>query len=189
MRLVKGFLFAAVGLAAMITIFSLFMPSTVVTVRAEVIQAGKEDILGAVTDLEQWSSWHPLFKAEPGVLISKPSSGKGAWAAWTTNAKTNKLTITNIHEDHIEFTLGRAGENDVQNFLSILPVKDQIGLQVEWRAVTKLKWYPWEKFAGMFVDKITGESYQQSLLGLKNYLEQRSSTGKADLTHTHSREI
>jgi len=177
MRLLKGFLFAATGLILLITIISLFMPSTVVTVRAEVIQAEKVEILNAVSDLKQWRNWHPLFKQEPGILFSQPSTGKGAWVQWTSNEKVNKITITNVSNDHIEFELTRPGENPVRNFITILPVKDRIGLQVEWRAVTSLKWYPWEKFAGMFVDKISGESYQLSLLSLKEYLQQRNSTG------------
>jgi hypothetical protein len=185
MQLIKGFLFAVLGLATLVTIISLFMPSTVVTVRAEVMQANKVEILNAVTDLKEWRNWHPLFREQPGVLISDPSAGAGAWMQWATNNKTNKLQIIKATTESIEFTLSRPGENTVQNFITVLPVSDRIGLQVEWRAVTKLKWYPWEKFAGMFLDKIAGESYQQSLQSLKNYVEQKSSTGKADLSHRY----
>jgi len=45
-------------------------------------------------------------------------------------------------------------------------------LQVEWRAITHLKWYPWEKFAGIFVSEMTGPGYQQALDALQKYIEQ-----------------
>jgi hypothetical protein len=34
-----------------------------------------------------------------------------------------------------------------------------------------MKWYPWEKFSGIFVDKMTGPGYQAALNELKDFVE------------------
>ncbi len=43
---------------------------------------------------------------------------------------------------------------------------------VEWTAVTKLKWYPWEKFSGLFIEKITGDGYEYGLTQLNKLMDQ-----------------
>jgi hypothetical protein len=42
---------------------------------------------------------------------------------------------------------------------------------VEWRSLTRLHWYPWEKFYAIFMDKITGPGYEAALNGLKEIVE------------------
>ena len=44
-------------------------------------------------------------------------------------------------------------------------------MQVEWNAVTRLKWYPWEKFYGIFIEKSSGQGYEDALNSLKTYVE------------------
>jgi len=36
---------------------------------------------------------------------------------------------------------------------------------------TNLKWYPWEKMKGIFLDKISGPQYEEALKNLKDYCE------------------
>jgi len=169
MRLIKGFILAFLGLFVLVTVISLFIPSRVVTVRAVVINASKDSIYAAISNLDEWKKWNPVF--DTGVSISQPSSGKGATAAWNTNGKQNTLVIVDEKPDQLNFRLQRQGENAIDNSLTILDIKDKTGYQVEWRSLTTLKWYPWEKFSGMFVDKISGAGYQAALDSLKNYLE------------------
>lgn len=70
------------------------------------------------------------------------------------------------------FLLQAEGENDVENEVVILPLPTQQAVQVEWRAITKLSWYPWQKFYGIFVDQLTGPGYEAALNNLKLFLEQ-----------------
>jgi hypothetical protein len=54
------------------------------------------------------------------------------------------------------------------------PVTDSSAMQVEWRVLTKLKWYPWEKFYGIFIDKLTGPGYEVALNNLKELAENKN---------------
>ncbi len=175
MKQVKGFIFVLIGLFIMITLVSLLMPSNVMTVRSVVIHANHEDVFSKIKDLEKWKEWHPVFKTDSSsIVISKPSSGINAFATWTSNNKENKLLITEQSSNHIKASLMRKNENDVINIISINPVADSSALQVEWRALSKIKWYPWEKFYGIFIDKITGPGYEVALNNLKELAEDRN---------------
>jgi hypothetical protein len=86
-------------------------------------------------------------------------------------SKKNNLTITEDFPEGIKLSLNRPGEKPVENSILILPVEEAGTYHVEWRSLTRLKWYPWEKFAGIFVSDITGPGYEAALEGLKKYIE------------------
>jgi hypothetical protein len=174
MKLLKGFIIAVAGLFLVVTLISLLMPSRVVTARSVTIQASRPEIYNQVADLKNWKHWHPVFKADSSrISISNPSAGKGAFAEWETNNKKNRLEITYTSPGAIRLVLGRPGENDVMNEIAFTAFKDSNSIQVEWIALTRLKWYPWEKFSGIFIEKIAGPGYEAALNELKTYMEKR----------------
>ena len=172
MRLIKGFIFAIAGLFIVVTLFSLLMPSRVMTVRTVVIHAKPAEVFAQIADLGKWRYWHPVFMRDSASMrISEPSLGVNAYAEWTSNRKNNKLLITEVLSSRLKASLKRTGENDVENFISVTALKDSNHVEAEWRVVTKLKWYPWEKFSGIFVDKMTGPGYETALNNLKELIE------------------
>jgi len=172
MRFLKGFVFAITGLFIVITLLSLLMPSKVMTVRSVVIHGTTQQVFAEIADLGNWKRWHPVFQQDSNTIeISNPSAGVNASAEWTTNGKKNKLLITEILSTQFKADLSRTGENTVANIISVTALKDSNNVQAEWRTLTKLKWYPWEKFSGIFVDKMTGPGYEAALNNLKELIE------------------
>ncbi|RYY71852.1 MAG: hypothetical protein EOO13_01645 [Chitinophagaceae bacterium] len=171
MRIVKGFLIVIAGFFLLITLISFLIPSTVVTVKSMSVHASKEKIVAAIQNLEEWRKWHPVFQQQNGLAVSQPSAGVNAKATWMQNGKTNEIIITQVTPEGLRFNVGRQGENPIETYLVALPVQEPNTMQVEWKAVTKLKWYPWEKFAGIFVTEMTGPGYEQALTSLKKYVE------------------
>lgn len=173
MRLLKGFVLAVCGLFTVITLLSLFMPSRVMTSRTITIASSPQKIMMQIQDLKNWKNWHPVF-GKKDFFISEPSSNVGAYAEWITSGKKNHLQITTIDKNEIRFVIKRQGENDMQNKISLSTFKDSSAIQVEWSALTKLKWLPWEKFSGIFIDKMTGPGYDAALNELKSVCEQNN---------------
>lgn len=171
MKIIKGILIVIAGFFVLITLISLMMPSTVVTVKSTSVHAANDKIVAAIQNLNEWKKWHPLFQSQAGLTISNPSSGKNAKATWIQNGKQNEIVITEVTADGIRFNVTREGENPIDSYLAALPVQEPNTLQVQWRAITKLKWYPWEKFGGIFVTEMTGPGYEQALAGLKKFIE------------------
>lgn len=172
MRLIKGFVLAIAGLFIMITLLSLLIPSKVMVARGVVVNTNAKKVLAELTNLRNWQHWQPVFKNDSLKLgFSTDSKSVNSFCEWESSGKKNKFTITAIKEFEITAALSREGENDVTNTISILPLADSNSVQVEWRALTKLKWYPWEKFYGIFIEKITGQGYEDALNSLKAYIE------------------
>lgn len=170
MKLIKGFLFAITGLCIMITLISLLIPSRVMVARGVEINAPKEKIFDAISRLPNWKYWQPLFKSD-SVQISY--NADSTVAEWESNGHHTKFMIDSLRENVVYITLQRKGENNIKNMLLLLPLENRAnGVQVEWRAMTTLKWYPWEKFYGIFIDKVAGPSYEDALNSLKKYTEQ-----------------
>jgi hypothetical protein len=172
MKLAKGFILAVLGLFIMITLISLLMPSKVLTARSVVIHAPADRVFAEINDLGKWKNWHPVFMNDSaGIQYSVPSSGINAMATWISNQKKNTLRITDNKMNQLTANLSREGEKDVNNIIALAPVDDSNGVQVEWKVITPLKWYPWEKFSGIFIDKMTGPGYEAALNNLKDLLE------------------
>jgi hypothetical protein len=68
-----------------------------------------------------------------------------------------------------EFT--QTGEKSIINQFTLIEMKHGETTQVEWLAVANLKWYPWEKFAGIFMDQMAGPGYEAALRDLKAHCE------------------
>ena len=174
MRIIKIFLAGLIGLFVFVTLFSLVIPSNIRVSRATIIHSSKDEVYKQVTDLKNWKNWHPLFKNNViKILFSNPSKGINAYCDLNYKNKQTHLQVTGIDTSSIQFLLQLKGENDISNQISITPLTEQNAVQVEWQALTKMHWYPWEKFYGIFIDKIYGPGYEDALNGLKEYAESR----------------
>ena len=173
MKLLKGFLLVFAGLFVMITLLSLLIPSNVITSKSVTINAPQQKIIAAIKSLQQWEKWHPVFANDASNhVISQPSPGAASSISWGENENKNSITLTEQLPQGVKFTLDRPGENTILNTILLLPLEDSTSYQVEWKALTHSKWYPWEKFAGIFVSQITGPGYEKALQSLKSYVEE-----------------
>ena len=172
MRLFKGFFIVLTGLFFFITILSLFIPSKLMVSRAVVINANTGKVFSEINNLQNWKHWQPVFMNDSSQINFKTdSNGISNYCEWDSKGKKNVVEITNKNNNSIAAVLKRSGENDVQNTISILPLADSNQVQAEWNVLIKLKWYPWEKFYGIFIEKISGQGYEDALNSLKNYVE------------------
>ena len=170
--MIKGVVFVLAGLFLLVTLISLLMPSKVVVARGVSMHGDSVKIFNQIADLKNWKNWQPVFKEDSAdVRYSAVTDQVNSYAEWSTGGKVNKLVITEKKYPYITVALQRAGENDVQNMFSLMPVQEQGNMQVQWQSVTKLKWYPWEKFGGIFIEKMSGPGYEAALNALKEYVE------------------
>ena len=173
LRLLKGFMLALTGLFIMITLLSLLIPSSVFVSRGVVVNASSRIVFKEIANLHNWLHWQPVFKSDTSkIKFSITDTDGKSFCEWVSNGKKNKLMITALADNAVTASLQREGENDVINMISILPLADTGTVQVEWRAHTRLKWYPWEKFYGIFIEKFTGPGYEEALNSLKAYVEE-----------------
>ena len=172
MKVVKGALVVFIGLFVFVTLISLLIPSRIVTTRAETVQADSIKLYSEIADLKNWKHWHPVFMQDSGKMnYSTTSTNVNDFVEWSSNNKKNRILIAEKKFPYIKVLLQRDGENDMENIIALREVQEQGNMQVQWTAITKLKWYPWEKFSGIFIEKMAGSGYEVALRSLKNYVE------------------
>jgi hypothetical protein len=172
MKLIKGAIFVLVGLFVMITLISLLIPNRIVTARAVTVQVDSVKLFGEISDLKNWKNWHPVFKSDSTSLkFSAVTDQINSSAEWTQGSKIYKLIIVEKKYPFVKVNLQREGEKDIENILTLMPVQEQGNMQVQWQAVVHLKWYPWEKFSGIFIEKMAGQGYEDALQSLKKSIE------------------
>src|SRR5665647_160654 len=171
MRLIKAFLVGVTGLFIIITLFSLVIPSQVRVSRAVVINnTNSGEVYQQIAHFENWKKWHPIFTIDSAKLYwdAPAIAGKDSGCHIMHRQQDIIISLQSADSNSIKFLLQAKGENDIENDIVITPLPSQQSVQVEWRAITKLHWYPWEKFYGIFIDKLTGTGYEVALNGLKD---------------------
>ena len=170
MKLIKGGLFVFGGLFVMMSLISFLIPSTIMTAKSISVNADSTKLFSAISNMQNWKNWHPVFMTDSSIEINNKDTAY-AVATWKTNGKTNKLVFTKVNYPEVAFVLQRDGENDMESAMYINREADGGSMQVQWKAITKLKWYPWEKFGGIFVEKLSGAGYEAALASLKQFIE------------------
>jgi len=174
MRIVKAFLAGAIGLFVIITLFSLLIPSNVRVSRAVLINnTSIGAVYAQIVHFENWKNWHPVFTAD-----SANSNGNSPEIITNNSGciirhrgKDVNIRLIAADSSSVKFLMQANGENDIENDIVITSFPAQQSVQVEWRSITRLHWFPWEKFYGIFVDKLSGPGYEAALNGLKDYIE------------------
>lgn len=168
MRAVKLFLFVSAALFVVITLFSLLIPSTVRVSRLVVINTTQPQLIRSQTDsVTNWKNWQPYLKNGRVKIVSLSATaceiqyGEGSTV----------MQIKSVDSNAVHFTIKASGENIFDNAITIRPLPIANAYQAEWVATTTMKWYPWQKFYAIFIDKITGPGYEAALNGLKEYVE------------------
>jgi hypothetical protein len=152
MRLIKLIFTGLAGMFAVVTIMSLLIPADITISRSALINSNN-------------------CTAVINIRFTNPSAGELQRCEILYGNKKAVLAITASTDSTVDFILRAQGEDDIQNQVLITPIPGQQNVKAEWRAYHHLQWYPWQKFYGIFIDKLTGPSYEQGLQGLKEYFE------------------
>jgi hypothetical protein len=172
MKMIKGAVIVFIGLFIVLTLLSLLIPSTIANAKAVSVHADSIRLFNEISDLKNWNHWHPAFKNDSTVLkLGNVSDKINASATWMQNTKEYKLVIVEKNYPYVKINLQSKGEKDMENILSVMPVMEQGNMQVQWQSVTHLKWYPWEKFSGIFMEKMAGAGNEEALNSLKVFVE------------------
>jgi hypothetical protein len=168
MRFVKLILISVIVLFGILTALSLVFPSHLRISRAINIAAPKEKVYGVVNDIRAWDSWNKFISGTSltHVFYSSPSAGKGAFL------RSDQLwvTIRESSPDSMKIdwaqVRGRKWEGGF-NFLQL----SRDSLTVQWYFDFRFRWYPWEKLGSMVYDQQLGPVMEESLTGLKHFVE------------------
>ncbi|HLP35915.1 SRPBCC family protein [Lacibacter sp.] len=176
MRLIKMFLFVLLGLFAVITIIGLFIPSSVKISRGIIVTADSSKVFKELSDVKNWNKWLPWITADSGAVVqlSAVTDQPGSYFRWK-GVKVNSagtMTIQSIKQNEILVLHELKDMNKAEGGFRIRSTGANNNVtEVLWYMEYKLKWYPWERFFGIFTDQIIGSAFDKGLEQFKNYIE------------------
>lgn len=166
MKIIKGVALVVIFMGLLITSVSLLMPSKVVANQTIIVNASPDSIMPYLNTPQNWSLWFPVLADTLRERKSKQVAIKNNTASWTENGKQRTLVLQKKGADYVQILLQTQGEKDIINMFVVSPV-DAMSFQVEWKLMSELSWYPWEKFSGIFFSNLVEPACKQGLGKLK----------------------
>ncbi|HEY4291091.1 MAG TPA: SRPBCC family protein [Puia sp.] len=168
MKFIKFVILSLVVLFLAFTGLSLLFPSHLRVARVVNIAAPKEKVFSAVSDLRTWKEWNQFLRTNTlsNVRYSSPSAGKGAVLT------ADELTVreTGADSDGVQLHWNLKGGKEVDGGIGFgSPNSDS--LTVMWYFDLHFRWYPWEKLGIFVYDRKLGPIMEESLTGLKQFVE------------------
>lgn len=144
MRVVKLALISFIVLFLLLFAMSMFIPSTVRVSRATNMHAGRDAVRPYIDDLSRWPLWNDM-------------TGQGI-----------KITVLRSEPGMVALLWEHAGKTAECFFR----MEESAGITVvNWYFDFRLKWYPWEKFGSIALEKQFGMAMESSLENLKRAVE------------------
>ena len=149
----------------LLCVFSLFIPSHVQLSKAITIRSHPDSLWQLVDDFKSWGQWNTIF---PGLSMEKPAysdSGmktENAFVKWKSREPGLHVAVIQRNNNRSIISAWKIVSNGTATADSIT---------VQWYIDINLRWYPWEKFAGMLYEKSYGDKLMQGLTQLKDILE------------------
>lgn len=146
---------------------TLILPSKISVARTTVINAPENKISTQISDFAQWENWFPILKSKLATLVISNDSNA---IIKRNSGEEIKVRVLNRSKESITFTTTIASGSNAIYTVTIKSLPDST-FRVNMIVNTNLKWYPWEKAKGVFLDKVSGPQYEEALKNLKVYCE------------------
>ena len=164
MRVIKLGLISLVFFSVLITIISLFFPSHVRISKAIDINAGKEAVMEQLKDPANWKKWYP--GADTLALLTRDGKIKGI-----ETGPGKGLMITAVNDSEVMAAGLGPGSGKGATGWNIFAGSSPGSTTVQWYMDFYLRWYPWEKFSSLLLEKRYGPLMEKGLTRLKALLE------------------
>lgn len=164
MKYIRLLLGSIIVLFLFITIISLFIPSHIKLSKAINVKAGKEKVMLQISEPQNWKKWYPGLDSADIIYGGEMIKG------WRFN-KNAKIELAGVTNDEVKAVFTGGKTNPVQNGWKLMPFPGNDSVAVQWYMDFHLRWYPWEKFASLLLEKSYGSKMEQGLTDLKHLVE------------------
>jgi hypothetical protein len=161
MKFIRLILLSVVAFFALACIVSFFIPSHIRVLRMVSIANSNDSVLNKVRDLAQWKSWYPGFEnaalKDVQVQHGRVVKANIGDISLLVKESTDSAVVVSMQKGTRSLISGWQVNKDYR--------KDSLALQ-GYMDFT-LKWYPWEKFSSLILNKSYGDILAQGLRNLK----------------------
>jgi hypothetical protein len=164
MRVIKLGIISIIVFSILITGISLFFPSHVRISKAIDITTGKDSLMNQISDAANWRNWYPGADTLPLFFIEGKVKG-------IQTDSMQGLIITEVNDSSVLAMNAGPGSKKGKSGWNIFPGRTPNSFTVQWYMDFHLRWYPWEKFSSLLLEKRYGALMEQGLAKLKALLE------------------
>ncbi len=164
MGVIRLALISIIVFALIITGISLFIPSHIRVSKAVDITASKDSVMKQISDAANWKNWYPGADTATFYMVADKVRGIS-----TGNGQVLKITSVN-DSTVLAMNTGpnaKRGESGWNIFNNGTPNT----VTVQWFMDFHLRWYPWEKFSSLLLEKRYGPMMEQGLDKLKTLFQ------------------
>lgn len=174
MKVIKLAIFSFIFLFTIVFLISLLFPSNVRVSRAVDIKAPKDSVLTMIGDVSNWKSWYPRMDS------SKPLYADGHLVGMTLDdtdpAGPTYIRLESKTADEVTAVFTGNKIKPVLNTWKLIDHPHTDSITVQWYMDFNLRWYPWEKFASLVLEKSNGRRMEEGLNNLKKHLAEHLSS-------------
>jgi hypothetical protein len=164
----KMALLSLVVFFSMFTLIGLLFPSNIRSVNAVVIHKKKEMILKELKSTSNWVKWYPFFQPLMDGHIDHAEKDS---TVFLNDKKEMLLYNKKASADTLSFFIRYSNGTITEHSIVVLDVSgDSNQVQVIWNEKEKLKWYPWDRFRGLVLEKVKGEYLDTVLNRFRQYM-------------------
>jgi hypothetical protein len=164
MGVIKLGIISLVVFALLITGISLFIPSHVRISKATDINAKREVVLAQLNNPVSWKSWYPGADSSEYFMVDGKIKG-------ITTGNLQGLIIAEVSDSTISTVNAGPNSKRGESGWNIFNGRTPNTVTVQWYMDIHLRWYPWDKFSSLLLEKRYGPMMEQGLDKLKKQLE------------------
>lgn len=164
MRIIKLGIISIIVFSFLITGISLFFPSHVRISKAIDITASKDSLMSYIGDVTKWKLWYPGADTSSYFVVDGKING-------ITTGNNQSLVIKEINDSAVLTTNVGSKSKDGESGWNIYPGHIPNSYTVQWYMGFHLRWYPWEKFSSLLLEKRYGPMMETGLSQLKKIIE------------------
>ncbi|MFN8251801.1 MAG: hypothetical protein U0V75_07950 [Ferruginibacter sp.] len=170
MKYIKLLLISFIAFFILFTLIGLLFPSTVRSVKALVVNKPLVQVRNDIQLSENWMHWYPYFMENAGASIRKTGND----FIFSNDKKDLLLSMIKTDSNSLSFTITAWNGTATEQQLYTVPINgDSTHTQVIWNETEHLKWYPWERFRGLLLERTKGVFLDSALNRFKRYEEAR----------------
>jgi hypothetical protein len=123
--------------------------------------------MARINNIVQWKTWYPGFDTLQLLVLEQKN--ERVIAAKAPGDIT--IVLTAIQEDQVVAEFRSSRKNPLVNGWKIITYSNSDSVTLQWWMDFRLRWYPWEKFASLLLEKNYGARMEQGLTRLKTEVE------------------
>lgn len=166
MKLVKLAVISLLFFFVLFTLIGLLFPSQIRVANSVVVQQSPDIVKRALQLNPGWANWHPALQENGKLRDADKDTG-------IFESGGREVLIYNRSADSNSISYLMSGGGSVtETQIMLLPVSaGSSQTQVVWHETQKLKWYPWDRFKGLVLEKARKSYLDTVLHHFKTYID------------------